>query len=194
MGGPDGDIRLEFSFQPDRDGLLAEARIGGKRMYVVKNLVKLVRDVQEMRSVRYGANLEFVHDLSAFDSRSREGFAILERAVISRFPDYMNSYYEMSSNYRYILLRGEALEKFLDYYLGGEIRLSEQDMPVREGNPPLEIRIKETLGGAELSTEYMEIYNGSSSTYIQKDNVIWKCTPDFADQVLPVWRVIMRKR
>ncbi len=193
-GGVDGEIRLEFSFQPDRNEMLMDCRIGSKRMYVVKNLVKLVRDVEEMREVRYGANLCFVHDLTAFEPESRELFSLLQRAVISRFPDYQNSYYEMSSNYRYLLLKGESLEYFLEHFLGKTIRLEEQDIPVRDENPTLSVGLKETLGGAELSTEPMGVYTGSQHTYIRKEGVLWRCSRDFVENVLPVWRIIWKKQ
>ncbi|MCD8078718.1 MAG: SNF2 helicase associated domain-containing protein [Lachnospiraceae bacterium] len=192
LGGPDGTVNLECFFQTDRNGLILECRIGTKRMYVVKNLVKLVRDVQEMRQVRYGAGLEFVHDLSAFTEEGQEIFALLENAVVSRYPDYQDSYYEEAANLRYLLLRQDSLEGFLNHYLGRTIRLDEQDIPVNDGNPPLTLTLKETPGGAEIDTEEMEIYTGSHDTFVKKRKKFWRCTPEFVEQVLPVWRAVRR--
>ncbi|MCD8329255.1 MAG: SNF2 helicase associated domain-containing protein, partial [Lachnospiraceae bacterium] len=192
LGGPDREVNLECCFQTDRNGLILECRIGSKRMYVVKNLVKLVRDVQEMRQVRYGAGLEFVHDLSAFTEEGREIFALLENAVASRYPDYQDTYYENSANFRYLLLRQDSLEGFLHHYLGRTIRLDEQDIPVNDGNPPLTLTLKETSGGAEIDTEEMEIYTGIHDTFVKKRKKLWRCTTEFVEQVLPVWRTVRR--
>ena len=143
LGGPDHEIDIECYFQTDWSGLLLDLKLGGRRKYVVKNLVKLVRDVQEVRKVSYGANLEFVHDRSAFTEEAQAILSLLEQAVEGRYPDYRTAgYYEVSSNFRYLLLRGESLEIFLEHFLGKIIRLDEQDVPVRDQDPPVRLTLK----------------------------------------------------
>ncbi|MDD6211599.1 MAG: SNF2 helicase associated domain-containing protein [Clostridiales bacterium] len=190
MGGLDGEVYLECSFQMDRYGLLLECRIGCQRMYVVKNLVKLICDVEKMKSVRYGAKLEFVHDLTAFTQDSREILRLLGQAIRSRYPDYQEDYYSGSGNFRSILLKNENLEGFLDHFLGKEIRVDEQMCPVVDKNPPVTLFMKETLGGAELETEPMIFYSGSHSDYVYKDGSFWHCSPEFSEAVLPLWKAM----
>ena len=192
LGGPDGEMGLECYFQTDRNGLQMEMKVGGKRKYVVKNIIKLVRDAEEIRDVRYGASLQFVHDRSAFDPDSWELLQLVRRAVAGRYPDYRDGYYEVSANFRYLLLRGDDLSMILDHYLGRSIRLDEKDVPVRDGNPPLTLYLREVRGGAELRAEPMEIYDGGERVYLKKDETFWRPDPDFRDQVLPLWQLMMK--
>ena len=193
LGGLDQEIDLECYFQSDRNGLLLEMKLGGKRKYVVKNLVKLVRDVQEMREVVYGSSLRFVHDRSAFTEDARELLVLLERAIAVKQPDYRETVlYENSANFRYLLLRGESLEGFLTHFLGQTIRLDEQDFPVKEGDPKLVMKLEETVGGAEIRVEALQVFEGSEHSFVKKDGVLWRVSEGFAESVLPAWMALQR--
>ena len=189
-----GDVRLECYFFTDPHGLTLECKIGSKRMYVVKNLVKLIRDVEEMRSVRYGATLEFVHEIGAFTRESQAIYQQIAQAVTSRLPDYQNSYYELSSNYRQILIPFQNLDSFLDLFLenGGRICVNEQDYEVRLGDPRPELMMRETLGGAELDMGVLNLYPGQNHTYVLEGHTFWCCSEEFVDAVIPIWKLLSR--
>ena len=192
LGGMDGEVKLECSFQTDPHGLMLECKIGSKRMYVIKNLIKLVRDFEEMRTVKYGAALEFVHDLSALTPESRAIYEQIARIVAARYPDYQNSYYETSANFRYILLQSNVLDGFLDLFLGGQIRLNEQEYDVREENPRPVLEMRETLGGAELEMDPLILYPGRDHAYVLKDRSFWRCSQAFSESVIPFWKALSR--
>ena len=192
LGGPDGEIGLECYFQSARNNMLLELRLGAKRKYVVKNIVKLVRDVQEVRDVQYGANLQFVHDRSAFTEEAREILALLEQTVAGNYPDYQDGFYESASNIRAIPLHGGDLERFLTHFLGRTIRLDERDVAVEDRDPEVTMTLKETTGGAELTAEPLTVYEGAERIFVRKGQTMYRTTPEFASQVLPLWRIIQR--
>ena len=190
LGGPDGSVELECYFQTEQNGLLLEMKIGEKRKYIVKNLVKLVRDTEELRDVKYGTALQFVHDETAFTPQARDLLRLLQQVVVSRYPDYRDAYYEVSSNFRYILLRGDDLVRVLDHFRSGTITLNEQEVPVRDENPSLTLHLTEVHGGAELAAESILVYGGGSGTYVRTSDGLYRVTADFAEQVLPLWLTI----
>jgi len=66
-----GKIHLEPTLHLDYNNTSVSLRIGKEKMYVVKNIPELVQHVVHTEMHSYGKQLSFVHQLNAFDKKSR---------------------------------------------------------------------------------------------------------------------------
>ena len=105
-GSLKGKIHLEPTLHMDYNGLSVSLRIGRDKMYVVKNISELVNHVLHTEMHSYGKNLAFVHQLNAFDQKSRG----LMEFFIRQLQDYDFWY----TNIRQFSLENELLDAFLN--------------------------------------------------------------------------------
>lgn len=66
-----GKVRLEPTLHLEHRNAEVSLRIGAEKMYVVKDIVKLVRDVRDVSEHSYGAKLTLIHHMGMFDAQSR---------------------------------------------------------------------------------------------------------------------------
>ena len=102
-----GQIRLEPTLHLSYKDTSVSFKIGMKQLYVVKDVHSLVRRVKQVEKYSYGKNLSFLHQIEAFDEKSRP----LMEYLIRLLEDKINYY---SSGERYISLYDAELDEFLD--------------------------------------------------------------------------------
>lgn len=194
-GDAAGQVELEFTFQPGwYSDLILECRIGRSYKYVVKNIAKLVRDIEERRDVQYGARLSFVHDLSAFTPESRKRCQVLREVVPALIPHYRDAAESTGQQYRTLWIEEPLTDRFLDLSLGGTVRLQETDLPVMDSNPQVFVRIRGARGGLTIDGSDVRIFHGARSTYILTDDGFHRCTPEFAKNMLPFLEALQREQ
>ncbi len=187
---PKGEIELECYFRRMDTGFRMECKIGKKQMYVVKDIPKLVVDVNQKNHVKYGVNLEFTHSFDAFTPNGKSIFRLLENVIMTQ-PDQYSSYYSpYSRDKRYLDLYHDDLEQFILHYLGRHINLDDQKVMVADANPEVILSMHQCAGGASIAGEIMDIYKGSQSLFIYKDSTLWRCTEEFSNAVLPLLEAI----
>lgn len=87
-------------------------RIGNDKMYVVKDLRKLVDNIKNEATVAYGKNLTILHQKDAFDSSAQSQISFLERSFVHAALHY-DGYY---SNMKLLKLNEHILDDFYDTY------------------------------------------------------------------------------
>ena len=98
-------------------------RLGIRKLYILKNVYKFVKDMEDLSTVSYGKQLEFLHSMEAFTPESRPLAEFLCRRV-KEDPNY--SYYRSfgftyRGNNRELELSREALDEFTDLLGSREI-------------------------------------------------------------------------
>lgn len=168
--------------QRDPEALHCEFRIGRSenKMYVLPNITAFINLINTHGYHRYGRELEFIHDLSAFHRTCRRLVVFLRSLVnkedtfrsISAFPGYYGNDYEIG---RSLCLRGRYLDAFMEaaqeldlhvmhaeeYGYAGDIIYHK-----KEGLPDLHASMKQTDGGWLLSSSSLRMFKGSQQLYI----------------------------
>ena len=113
-----GSLRLVPYLTMDDVSMKLEFKAGGEKLYIVKDVREYVRAVSENRSVSYGKNKSFPHDVSFFDEESRAVLNFLLRQEQNRLT-YLKSYTARDQeSHRFIVLKKELLDLFFEYMLG----------------------------------------------------------------------------
>ena len=189
---PGDPVHLEPVFG-SLDGVIrVECRIGTKRMYVVKNIAQLVRDIHFRRDHSYGAALEFRHGPEAFDDTSRELIRGLETCLTGRYKDLydsMSSAYDNRADMRSIEFYGPNVEQILNPYVGGEVTFNGEPTRVVDGDPQVMFTLTGKNESAGLRGPMMELYEGGERVFGLYDGTLYRFTPAFAQRVVPLLRL-----
>lgn len=192
MGGLYREVRVEPVFEQAYSGLTMQLRIGTKRMYVVKNVVKLLNDIETVADASYGKNLRFVHDRSAFTQEALEWLALTEK-ILRQKGHYPQNY--VYGDYREISLGGDSLDMVLMMVVGGKIDIDGRSYEVREGNPRLNLRVEaQTAYGAILSLEEVVVVCDAGHLYLQQGQTIWQCSSEYRQKAGPVIDTLNKAR
>ena len=165
FGGHYHTVNLQPEIRKVYRGYEIEFKIGEKKMYVLKNIPKLLDDTINCNYVSYGKNFGFQHDRSAF---TEETLGWIDRMTdILRNAMNVNDFqeYTYSSDYRCISLRNYAMERILTDFLGKDLEIDGRIYQIVDEDPKLVLKIKPRLeSGARLSMEETEF-----STYLSLD-------------------------
>ncbi len=181
-------VELDFLFfRAWGHEMLLECRIGCGYKYVVKNLAKLVCDIEDHKEVRYGARLSFVHDISAFAPGSQVRCQLLREIVPLLIPGCREAAERTGDQYRSLLIPETFMDRFLDLYLGGTIHIQETDYPVVDADPAIHLRIRSDRGGLTVEGGRYQVYRGSHRAYIfTEETGFWRCSSAFEKNMLPL--------
>lgn len=113
------DIHLTPIFHIYQNEVGVELKISKDKTYFVKNIQVFYENIDNRLSFKYGKDLEFVHNSSAFDKESR--------TLIDDLKDYINYKQKENSGYfdskRKILLPNIVFKKCFDAYIGKKVEL-----------------------------------------------------------------------
>ena len=186
-GAVDTPAHLECVFSGYDEKLSVECRIGRKRMFIVKNMLQLIKNVQIGAEYLYGTTLSFRHTLSAFDEESQVILRALENNITDKYVAFSDTdSYEYSNNYRSLDFFGTSLERLLMLYLGREIELNGKRTPVIDSNPPVAFKLIGGSGRAKLTGPMMGIFESGSRCFVLYQDKLWYCTPEFVRRVIPL--------
>lgn len=164
----------------ERSGqIYCEFRIGQreKKSYVMKDITTLVEDLKNHNLHRYGKDLEFVHELSAFDEKYVPLVTFL-KSIVNREDGYSEDYssYYYYSSYstvrRSLILKGRYLDEFLALC---------KDIPLQVKNtyghpvplhleyrfPDLHSTLKKEGEGYSLQFDSFHYFPGNHKLYVQ---------------------------
>ncbi|MCD8377052.1 MAG: DEAD/DEAH box helicase [Oscillospiraceae bacterium] len=189
-----GTVHLEMSLKHDffDPRWVISCQIGVGRMYVVKNLVQLVRNVLRGADYAYGKNLQFVHAPEMFDAMSQKLLRILEQEVRRICPDVESEYLNVgtSTQYRTLHCSDDGMARILGLYLGGTVTLDGKSYPVVEGNPPISICLyPKGDAGAEVKTPQILELCAADNGYCRYQDRIYHCSQGFSENAMPFFRL-----
>ena len=181
-------VHIACVFSGYDEKMSVECRLGRKRMFVVKNMLQLIRNVQSGAEYAYGTTLSFRHVPSAFDEDSRILLRVLERNAADKYVAFMHEdfSYMYSNDYRSLDFFGTSLERLLVLYLGKEVELNGEKTPVIDGNPPGAFSLIGSVGKALLKGPQTGIFECGNRCFVLFENKLWYCTPEFTSRVLPL--------
>lgn len=163
-----------------------EFRVGGDKLYIIRDISAFVKAVKENRPFQYGKNSEFIHSIEIFDEPSRKIFSFLMRYEQNKKTHTLSYAHRADQEYRFITLRGEALDCFFSAAAGTEIlTLADTAQPdasaqkstryaVKRELPSLQMNVTGTReGGAIMTGDFPRVYIGIDDYIIVKDKTIY---------------------
>lgn len=180
-----GQVHMEPYLSKAYNKLTIEFKIGIQQMYVLKDVYKFVKDMEEMNIVSYGKKLEFLHNIDAFDEESRPLVqALMNNMVFTRNYEYYKMYgYVPSGDNRRIELYGQLLDELMlameDHNVSVVTSLYDRNdagirIPIKMLSPQIEMHIRGEEDGAVIkcNPEDKIIGNKFVYTFIQ-GNTPW---------------------
>ncbi|MCI8587809.1 MAG: DEAD/DEAH box helicase [Clostridia bacterium] len=185
--------------------LRLEVKIGNKRLYKIKNLSEFYNNMFYKQNYRYGGQLEFIHTKEAFAEESQPLLEfILEQAENIK---HVNS--EANISYRYygkalseseILINNTSLDELFDILKGQKVLVqkeyTEENIEFADRNPSIEFRLeKDKEEDYKLYIDLDEkigqisILEGKRYTYILKDDGLYRCTKEFEQTTLKLFKI-----
>lgn len=188
FGGYYKVVDLQPEIRRGYNGYEIEFKIGAKKMYVLKNIPKLLDDVMNCQYVSYGKNFGFQHDRLAF---TQEALGWIDRMTdILRTSTGSDDFrmYAYSSDYRSIALKSYGMERILNDFIGKSLDIDGQVYEITDENPELILKIRPQLErGAYLSMEETEYIRGVNYVFAIRNGKIYRCSPQWKDAV---WMLI----
>ncbi len=172
--------------------LQVEFKIGGKRKYVLKNIMTFANAMRRGDLVSYGKELEFYHLPEAFTERGRALAEFLVMVADNRIRNRQTlSYYHKDDN-RYVHIHSGNMDEFFQAVGTEEFQTETNfnfwqmyhisDEPYQ---PLLSVRGQED--GAVLEQEEMFYTFGNRYGYLWKDCVIYRMPMEQVREIRPFW-------
>ncbi len=172
--------------------LQVEFKIGGKRKYVLKNIMTFANAMRRGDLVSYGKELEFYHLPEAFTERGRALAEFLMMVADNRIRNRQTlSYYHKDDN-RYVHIHSGNMDEFFQAVGTEEFQAETNfnswqmyhisDEPYQ---PLLSVRGQED--GAVLEQEEMFYTFGNRYGYLWKDCVIYRMPMEQVREIRPFW-------
>lgn len=192
-----GDVVLEPTLNVGMDEETLEFRIGTVRLYVVKSIPQLMDNIRRQRFVKYGKNLEFVHNQSAFSGESQKLIELVRRA---KLPEPAGGYYynRPQGDPRRLKLEGYMLDSLLEIYEGKSLYVQsfwDYDRvwtPVKREDPVLPMKIAGNPNGKSAKLEFPQILvlEGAQNFSVLWNNCIYLCSEEFCRDMGDVVRLM----
>lgn len=177
--------------------------IGQDRMYKLKNLQEFYENMRKKEIYKYGAKLEFKHEIQNFNPSSRD----LVKFIIKRFGEYeeyvkMGSYYfTIASAYKsFMKLDFGILDDFFDIYKSKKILMKmygKDDVLLElvEENPEIKFDVQNSKSGIFVSLYDDDCYliEGQEYIYVLNKDKLYRCTEDFRKNVYPMLKEFSKK-
>jgi len=189
-GGYFKQVELIPEFHEEYGRYFLQFKIGVRRKYVLKNICKLLDDIDKNAFAEYGRELRFVHDRSAFTDEALQWVDRMSDILHTQYSNINFASQIYSSNFREILLQNYGLERCLQAYLGGTICVDSQDYKVLDENPELSVSVRGAGNGVNLMMTPVGALYGVSERYLVKDKKIYRCSADFIQNIWPVLQAL----
>lgn len=167
----------------DRGVLNVEFKIGrddGKK-YVLKNISSFVDNINNHSFVKYGKELEFEHNLNAFDKKYHKLINLLADIVDKNdaycYESY-RSYYYGDRVERILALKGRYLDSFFEaikdidfsYYQNMGLNGSLREYKLVDGKLDLDIDVQKEENGIRIKTNNIDYFVGHKYLYCLDSN------------------------
>ena len=193
-----GDVNLELLLNLDYNKPQIEFRIGSRHMYVVKNVDELLDNIKNQKFYRYGKQLEFSHQQSAFTRESLELIALLfDRVLAGNQLSYVSGSGEkrvmtLSPSMMDALFTGLSGKKIL---LSGELAERVKSIRIVEEDPLLTVTVAASKEGDKAVLVYtgITLFEGAERFYLLKDDLLYICSREFVNDLGELLRLMKKK-
>ena len=193
QGGMCGRVHLEPELSCSLTGCSVQFRIGTSRMYVLKNVFRFMKAMQDQETVSYGKSLQFLHVPDSFDEASKPLAAFLVKTAqrlereYGQEGSYLWSIREGLPKLREMPLDAKGLDDFLDAV--GQ-NCFKADMNGTAGmwqvvQKPLKraLEVTESGDGAELNLEAVTGYETEKGSVYFRDGEIYRIMEEELEEV-----------
>lgn len=194
-----GNVNLEPFLNLDyNDKPRLEFKIGITQMYVIKSIPSLLYNIKNQSNVRYGKNLEFVHNQSAFTKESIPFISmILDSGVKSNDILYANA-----EERRFLQLTPAMVDTLMENYEGkeiktsGDIKYEYESMTIIRENPRLKVYIDGVAATkrAIINFEPIRLMEGVTKLYIVSEDKIYICSEEYCDNMREIVKLMKMKQ
>jgi hypothetical protein len=188
-----GSLQLVPKLIRQNGSLSVSFKIGEKKLYIVKNLETLCRNVKNAETTTYGKNTEINHSIGNFTEEGKNWFQFVRKNVEDmkearrRYLQSQSSYfarYDSGSMGGTLELYGRALEEFYRMMGDQKVEFDDKDSWVKgkrtlnagEGKPAVKISISEdkrrgegTFHGIRVNGTLPQMYRGEEELYYIDD-------------------------
>lgn len=186
-----GQVRLEPVITTSYNSFHIEFKIGTRKLYILRNICKMLDSVEYGKYDSYGKNLGFIHDRSAFTPEALSWIDLLSDYLKIQYNNMEFSSQIYSSNFRNLSLNGYGIDKVLQKYMDRTIEIDGTPYQVRHGNPEIKMEIVKTEEqGANIYLHSPKWIKGNVHDYLQKDGIIYQCTSDFSRDMMPIVKAL----
>lgn len=172
----ENSMELIPRFHFEREKMEVDFKVGNENKYVIKDLNSFVNAVLQNYSVSYGKKLEFVHSREVFSEEARPvlDFVIENVFQLSRMQE---SQFGKRRILRCLPLSPVSVDKLFsllmereaDVFLDGR---KQESYRVIQEDPQIQLYVKKTPNGAEVSVENLSCFMGCEHVYVLKNKNI----------------------
>ncbi len=170
-----------------------EFRIGNRKShYIVKDIFKLIKSIDNREDISYGIKLHFIHDYSAFDDNSKKIIDFLRRYMKAYKADYGKNYVYVPV-LRELELKADFLADFLHTLSGQQIAMENsiidnQYVYVQEGNPAMIISMEKSHSGKGyvIKLPAVECIGVKGAMFIRVLDTIYECDKAFSREMFGI--------
>lgn len=194
-----GNVKLEALLHIGIDNMSVSFSIGRQDvMQDLRNILKFIDAVRFQQMAVYGHNLAFVHSQGIFERDSLPiVMLLLEIEADWRSGRYGDIY--CNDNSSLLLLNSSSLDKFINLYVGKQIRVERDDqiydVSVMDYYPKLRFIINpaETGAGFNIGTENYLWLEGINTGYLLDYSSLYICNQEFYTDMKDFLRIIGRQ-
>ncbi|MGN1269675.1 MAG: DEAD/DEAH box helicase [Clostridia bacterium] len=201
------NIRIvpKFFYDQFNKQLKVEFRIGDKQLYKLKNLPEFYEKMLNNEAYQYGARLNFIHSIEAFEEESRSILSfLLKYAEIIKYSN------EITNNYTYyrgnfipdnILLSNTGLDDIFeilkDKNVLFQINSVEKTIHFSNEEPKIIFNITELEDNkfklkSNIDVFEYDILKGREYIYLLFPQTLYRCTKEFEDSTLKILEVLRK--
>ena len=180
-----GAVRAVPKVTVENNRLRLEIYIGTTRMYLVKDFYQFADALAAKKMFSYGKELEFKHELTAFEEDSRPLIVLLLQAVSEA-----RTYIQEDSEEPGIMLTNNLTDAFFDIYEKTPI----EGIELKTENPDLQFTLQTTETGAILTANQknFKLFAGRH-LYFMTDDAIYQCDGAFSKNLQPLLEILNHK-
>lgn len=173
-------------------------KIGNEKMYILHDIYKFSESFKNNENVKYGKELEFVHNVENFEENSQELAKFIAKKSLEYFEFSKLSTNQFTTAKRYksfLKLKYGALDEFFDLMLDKKVQILGYEYEKSYGlitlvneNPSIEIEMDSKGDSLEIIKDIEEyyIFDGEEYCYVLYKDKLYRCTREYTKMVVPL--------
>ena len=172
------EVRAVPKLTVDKNRLKLELYIGMTRMYLVRDLFQFADALHANRQISYGKELEFKHQLGAFEADSQPLIQLVLEAV-----EEARAYLGADPEEPGLVLNRYLTDRFFQIYDLTPV----EGLPFYRQDPDLVFKLSESEEGFALTVEpaKFQLFHGKH-LYFMDDTGIYQCQDEFSKKMQPL--------
>lgn len=168
--------------------------------YVLKDIMELIKSIDDNATVSYGKHLEFTHDLSAFSDSAKKIIRFLRDYFRHKQNGFTYSYAKGHS--KQIELEGHEIDEFFKsvsgvYFVNNDFRArysEERFLEIVPVFPPIDLHIDKAPSGITFEASAFTMFEGYSYIYFERKRKLHMIPRVDAEPVIPFLKFLSARR